>query len=899
MNLARKTVSALIFYALLMPGPASNAQTDDPRWWSLQPIERPQLPELKTRSAQNPIDRFILAKLESKNLSPSQTADRRALIRRVYFDLLGLPPTPEEVQRFLDDTDPQAYEHLIDRLLSSPHYGERWARHWLDVVHYGDTHGYDKDQPRPNAWPYRDYVIRSFNDDKPYSRFVAEQLAGDAIASNHPDALEALGFISAGPWDLIGHIELPESKTDGKIARHLDRDDMVANTMSTFTSLTVHCAQCHDHKFDPISSQDYYSLQAVFAAVDRTNIEYYRDPMLTQERNALKSRERALAREKKELQQTIHKEVEALIKKLDGAELAALKKQIDATTPKSKGGGLPPEYGYHSAIESAAEKPKWVQVDLGRSRPIRKIVLHPCWDDFAGIGAGFGFPVRFKVETSNQADFSSARLLHDQTKSDLPNPGLAVQQYVVENEARYVRITATKLAPRQNDFIFAVAELEVFDSLGTNVARNASVSALDSIEAPVRWRKENLVDGLKPPSKLSPSDTATLEEMAVPFLTEKLDVDTLSRWHRTTNSLALVQSNLALLPKPNVAFVGAVHHGSGSFRGTGPDDGKPRPIHVLARGDVKQPRALVDPGALSAVPPLTARFALPSDHPEADRRRALANWITDPRNPLTWRSIVNRVWQYHFGRGLVETPNDFGRMGALPSHPELLDWLAIEFRDGGQSFKTLHKLILTSATYRQVSTVDSQNPAAETDRENRFLWRMNRRKLEAEALRDSILTVSGKLNPALFGSGFQDFVIEKPEHSPHYQYHLYDPDDPRSHRRSIYRFIVRSQQQPFMTTLDCADPSMLVDKRNESLSALQALALLNNSFMLTMSKHFAERVMKERPDLDSRITHAFWLALSRAPSETEHRDLAAFAQKHGLPNTSRLLFNLNEFAFVD
>ena len=706
----------------------SKAQTNDAAWWSLQPIIRPPLPELKTYSAANPIDRFVLAKLEAKNLVPSPTADRRTLIRRVYFDLLGLPPNPEEVRRFLADPDPQAYEHLIDRLLSSPHYGERWARHWLDVVHYGDTHGYDKDQPRPNAWPYRDYVIRSFNNDKPYSRFIAEQLAGDIIASNDPDALEALGFISAGPWDLIGHIELPETKIDGKIARHLDRDDMVANTMSTFTSLTVHCAQCHDHKFDPITSEDYYSLQAVFAAVDRTNIEYYREPALTQKRNELRTRERALALNRKELEDEIEK--------LGGTALSDLKKQL--------------------------------------------------------------------------------------------------------------------------------AELKK-----------------------------------KKDAEKNPTGEAEVEKELSQLLEQKLDSEIKSRWQTNTNELALVQSNLAAMPKPNLAFVGAVHYGSGSFRGTGPDGGKPRAVHVLARGDVKQPRALATPGTLSAVHPLAARFDLPPDHSEAERRRALANWITDSRNPLTWRSIVNRVWQYHFGRGLVETPNDFGRMGALPSHPELLDWLATEFRDGGQSFKTLHKLILTSTTYRQVSTVDSTNPAAELDHDNRLLWRMNRRKLEAEALRDSILAVSGKLNAALFGPGFQDFVVEKPEHSPHYQYHLYDPDDPRSHRRSIYRFIVRSQQQPFMTTLDCADPSMLVDKRNESLSALQALALLNNSFILAMSKHFGERIARERGDLDSQVIHAFSLALSRSPSDLETRDLAAFAKQHGLASTCRLLFNLNEFAFVD
>jgi hypothetical protein len=308
----------------------------------------------------------------------------------------------------------------------------------------------------------------------------------------------------------------------------------------------------------------------------------------------------------------------------------------------------------------------------------------------------------------------------------------------------------------------------------------------------------------------------------------------------------------------------------------------------------------VQPGALSAVPGLSAVFDLPEDAPEGERRKALALWLTDPRNPLTWRSIVNRIWQYHFGRGLVGTPNDFGRMGEKPTHPELLDWLAVEFRDGGQSFKRLSKLILLSATYRQVSSVSAQTAAfGQIDSENHLLWRANRRKLEAEAVRDSILLVSGQLDTRMFGPGFKDFVVEKPEHSPHYMYDKFNPEDPQARRRSIYRFIVRSQQQPFMTTLDCADPSVLVARRNESVSPLQALALLNNSFVLSVAGDFAERLQKTEGNVEAQVRKAFSLALSRAPSEREVRDLSVYAEKNGLANACRLLFNLNEFHFID
>ena len=877
----------LLLLALVLSIPARGAETA--AWWSLEPISSPAIPKLKKHQAEKRIDLFILSKLEEKGLSPSPAADRRTLIRRLYYDLIGLPPAPAEVRCFLEDKSANAYEKLVDRLLASPRYGERWARHWLDIVHYGDTHGYDKDQPRPNAWTYRDYVIRAFNEEKPYSRFVTEQLAGDVVWPGDPEALEALGFISAGPWDLIGHAELPETKIDGKIARHLDRDDMVANTMSSFTSMTVHCAQCHDHKFDPISSEDYYSLQSVFAALDRTNVEYYRDPDLNMKRADLRTRERALTREKVRL--------EALIEKAGGSQFADLKKQL-ATARKSKPAERPSEYGYHSAIEPIADKTKWVQLDLGASHAIRRIAITPCWDNFAGIGAGFGFPVRFKIEASDRPDSRNATLIHDQTDSDFPNPGLKVQEYSSDVTARYLRITAAKLAPRQNDYIFALAELEVFGAAGTNLARTARVSALDSIEAPARWTKANLIDGRKPAESES-IDTAAIEEKLAALFKNAVDGETKTRWHDTTNSLTQVQSDIAAMPKPSLAFVGAVHYGSGSFRGTGPEGGKPRAIHVLSRGDVRKPGPLAKPGALSAVAPLAPRFELPPNQPEGERRRALAEWITDTRNPLTWRSIVNRVWQYHFDRGLVDTPNDFGRMGARPTHPELLDWLAIEFRDGGQSLKKLHKLIVTSATYQQVSNTDPANPAAGIDGDNRYLWRMNRRKLEAEAVRDSMLQVSGRLRADMFGAGVQDFVLEKPVHSPHYQYHLHDPDDPLTHRRSIYRFIVRSQPQPFMATLDCADPSMLVEKRNESVSALQALALLNNGFVVTMCKHFAARLASESADIEAQVHSAYWIALGRAPSEVEQRDLAAFAREHGLANACRLIFNLNEFAFAD
>ena len=668
--------------------PANMVLKDDPLdWWSLRPLSKPPIPrssipslsfsppDKNTGWVRTPIDAFILDGLQSAGLAPAPEADRRTLIRRLSFDLLGLPPSVAEVEAFVADRDPRAYEKLVDRLLASPHFGERWARHWLDVVHYGETHGYDKDKPRPHAWPYRDYLIRAFNADRPYDQFVAEQLAGDALEPDSRDGIEATGFLAAGPWDFIGHAEVPETKIDGQIARNLDRDDMVTTTFNTFCSLTVQCARCHDHKFDPLTQEHYYSLQAVFAAIDRADRSYDVDPSVARRRRQLADRLRQL---------------EPL-----------------------------PSHG--STVATAA----------------------------AGV----------------------------------------------------------------------VAE------------RSALMAAL------------------------------------------------------------------ATLPAQSVVYCGTVFEGSGAFRGTGANGGRPRVIHVLERGDVRRPAKLVGPGTPPIVKDVPWRIELPAGAGEQERRIALARWIVDRRNPLTWRSIVNRVWLYHFGRGIVDSPSDFGRMGQQPSHPQLLDWLAADFRDGGQSLKRLHRLIVTSAAYRQAST---SSPRGElVDAGNARLWRMNRTRLDAESLRDSVLAASGRLEGRMFGPSFQTFVIEKPEHSPHYEYDKSNPDDRRTHRRCVYRFLVRSQPDPFLEALDCADPSQIVEKRDESITALQALALLNDRFMIRMAEHLADRVRADRSDLEGQIAAAVRATLQRGPSASESQRLTGFAREFGLAEACRLLFNLNEFVYVD
>ncbi len=853
-------------------------------WWSYRPIQRPSVPELTDAWIRTPIDAFIRQTLTDRGLSSAAEADRRTLIRRVTYDLIGLPPTPAEVTAFVDDPDPLAYERLVNRLLASPQYGERWARHWLDVVKYADTHGYDKDKLRPQAWPYRDYVVRSLNNDKPYSRFVQEQIAGDVLFPGEPDGILGLGFLAAGPWDFIGHVEVPESKIDGKVARNLDRDDMVSNTLNTFCSVTVQCARCHNHKFDPITQQHYYGLQAVFAAVDRAERVYDLDPHIEQRRRELTTKLADVRKQKTEL--------DTEIAKLGGPRLKELKRTI-AKLRSATMIVKAPEFGYHSALADQADVEKWVEVDLGGDVSMSQIVLRPCHDDFGGIGAGFGFPKRFRVEIATDTDWQT---IFDRTTEDVPNPG--VSPVVIENvnrTARKVRVRASKLADRSGVFILALAELQVLTQDGTNAALNAEVASLDSIEAPVRWRRQNLTDG-----KWASDSDPDRSEQLTRFTKERDELlagimtgERISRRTELDETIARVERERKSLPTGRKVYAATTHFPTqGQFHAT---QGTPRTVHVLKRGDVRNP----GPIAIPCVLPLNSESDLEFDSglSEAERRATLARWLTDRKHPLVWRSIVNRVWQYHFGHGLVATPNDFGRMGTEPTHPELLDWLAVEFRDGGQSLKHLHRLIVTSSVYRQSSEHNEANAAI--DGSNQFLWRMNRRRLEAEEIRDSILTVSGAMNPQMGGPGFYLFDLEKTAHSPHFEYHKFDPTDKQTHRRSIYRFIVRSQPDPWMTTLDCADSSQSTPKRSETLTSLQALSLLNNRFNLVMAQQFADRLQAESQTRTEKVTQAMRLITQREPTDWEHEQLANYAREYGLENLCRYLFNLSEFVFLD
>jgi hypothetical protein len=872
-------------------------------WWSLRPLKTPKVPAMDSKWVRNPVDAFTLERLRGADLEPSAAAGRETLIRRLTYNLHGLPPTPAEIDAFVASRRPDAYGRLVDRLLASPRYGERWGRHWLDVVHYGETHGYDKDKLRQNAWPYRDYVIRAFNEDKPYARFVKEQLAGDVLFPDHRDGIVATGFIAAGPWDFVGHVELREGTVDKKITRNLDRDDMVTTAMSTFVSTTAHCARCHDHKFDPIKQRDYYRLQAVFAGVERAN-RSYPDPKTSGRRRELEAQ-----RSKIEIRVA---EIQSLRDAVDDPRLEALDAKIEknnkqrdqapVTNPAEKSRTL----GYHSNIEKNANRTKWVQVDLGRSLPLDGVLLFPAHVKFGGHpGPAFGFPPRFRIDVSEDPTFAKFETLYDQTDHDSPHPTDAPAEFEGHQiRGRYIRVTATRLWKRTGDWIFALSELVAFSG-GKNVAAGATVTAKDSIEAKPSWSKPNLTDGYTSRARLL-DGRALWKVFLLGRTFARLD---LQRTHILDHALPTsvrveflklkflrlpeCRDQLAALPpRPRVYAAARDFKPSGAFR---PPKGI-RPIHVLKRGEVKLPGEEVSAGALSSVPQLAHHFARIKSDNEGARRVALARWVIDEDNPLTWRSIVNRVWHYHFGQGLVLSPNDFGRMGGKPSHPELLDWLATWFRDGGGSFKKLHKLILSSSTYRQSSAHRAE--PAKKDASNRLLWRGHRRRLEAECVRDGVLAVSGRLDLKMGGPSVRHFAF-KDDHSPHYDYAKFDVDSAASRRRSIYRLLVRSVADPLMERLDCPDASLSTPVRYTTITAPQALALLNHKFMVRHAEHFANRLRGSAKAVPEQIDLAFRLAFGRRPRADEIEACGRLAKDHGLETVCRTLLNANEFLFID
>jgi hypothetical protein len=871
-------------------------------WWSLRPLARPGLPAVDPegeRWSRTPVDRFVYATLNANGLRPAPEADRRTLIRRLSFDLVGLPPTPEQIAAFEADPGHDAYERLVDRLLASPHFGERWARYWMDAVHFAETHGHDQDRIRPNAWRYRDYLIESFNRDTPYGRFVEEQLAADVLFPEEPRLTVALGFIAAGPWDESSLRDIREDSIDRQVGFYLDRDDMVTTTMATFVSSTVHCARCHDHKFDPISQADYYSLQADFAGVDRADRAFDTDSAVARSRRELLARKKALEKRDPAFLAT-------LLEPAVQAEVAAWESErrsappapwtvLDPDALASTAGVTLTEQPDHSIVSSGAKPAQdtytiTVRTDLRGITAVRLEVLPDDGLPAHGPGrAGNGnlHLTEFQVSAAPKSAPDKLRPIAIRAASaDFEQTGWNIAAAVDGNDQTAWGIYPAVGKPHQA--VFELAE-DVGDATGTTLRfALRQTNPANHLIGRLRLAVTTAARPVRVPTL--PDAIATI--VAVPAERRSAEQKQTLAAHVVAGSL---ERQLNALPAPLLVYAGASDYApDGSHKPAG----GPRPVHLLRRGDIHQKGPLAEPGTLACAGGLPARFKLSSTAGEGARRAALARWITHPQNPLTWRSIVNRQWQYHFGRGLVDTPNDFGRMGAVPSHPALLDWLALEFRDSGGSLKRLHRLLVMSAVYRQQTRHDAN--AAERDADNRLLWRQNRRRLDAESVRDAVLVACGRLDPAMGGPSVQQFELRPGVHvTPVLDYDKFDWSAPGSGRRSVYRFLFRTLPDPFMDSLDEADASQLTPERNESLTPLQALALLNDRFVLRHAGLLAQRVEAGERDRDAQIRSAFLRTLGRPPAADELHDWRRYADRWGLANVCRMLFNSSEFLFVD
>ncbi len=789
------------------------ARRAGPDWWSLRAIRRPEVPP----GADNPVDAFLLDRLRRDGLTPAPPATRADWVRRVTFDLIGLPPTPEEVEAFELDDAPDAFERRVDRLLASPHYGERWGRHWLDVVRFAESHGYETNNLRPDAWPYRDYVIRAFNRDTPFPRFVEEQLAGDSLPGADWLGRAATGFLVAGSHDVVGN-QVPEAALQ---QRADDLDDMVGATSTAFLGLTVQCARCHDHKFDPILQRDYYALQAAFAGVNHASRPIPRD-----DPDAALARAKALG------------------------DLARIDRALDDLEPPADPGA------------SVATRPP---VD-----PLRNV------ERFAPTSARF---VRFNVQSTRGGDdpcideleawtteaiprnVASAALGGKPTASSLyPNSEIHRVEHLNDGRIGNGRswISAERASGwAQVEFAEAANIDRVVwgrDREGKYADRTASRYTVEVADEPGRWRV-----------------VASSADRGVAPAAPSADRDRLARERDA------LRKRLATLGDSVVAYAGTFS--------------EPGPTHVLRRGDPTQPLDRVAPAGVKAVRPA---LALAADAPEASRRLALARWIGDPANPLAPRVMVNRLWHYHFGRGLVATPSDFGFNGDRPSHPELLDWLASEFLAGGGRLKPIHRRIVLSDAYRRSSRMDQKAHAV--DAENRKLWRFTPRRLEAEEIRDAILSVAGTLDPAAGGPGYD---LWKPNTN---YVVVFDPKadlGPDTFRRMVYQFKPRSQPDPTFGAFDCPDGGLVAPRRNTSTTALQAFNLLNGRFVLDQARRLADRLAREAgPDPDAQADRAFRLAFGRPPTSDERAGASTLIRDHGAAMLGRALFNSNEFLHV-
>jgi Protein of unknown function (DUF1553)/Protein of unknown function (DUF1549)/Planctomycete cytochrome C len=811
-------------------------QVDRRDHWSFRPLATVAPPPVRDASwPRNGLDRFILARLEKETLAPAPEAERVTWLRRVSFDLIGLPPTPEQSATFASDTSPGAYDRVVDALLQSPRYGERWAQHWLDVVRYADTHGFEVNTERPNAWPYRDYAIQAFNRDSPYDAFIREQLVGDALGED-----AATGFLVTASVLLPGQIGQDEPSK--RLARQDALDEIVVSIGQTFLGLSIGCARCHDHKFDPISQRDYYALQAFVAGVEYEEREL-RTPEAEQKRveeKAVETRLRAIDRQLAQIATLSHPGWKA--------------KPSDAET---KAAAVPPR----PAVSARMNTDRFAPVNAQRLRFTIHATnnLEPCLDEveiFDTTGANValrsaGTTVRSSGDTV-VADRHELRFINDgqygNSRSWMSNaPGRG-----------WVRFDFDR--PRTIDRVLWARDRE-----GTYNDRLATNYTIEVADAAGAW--QTVAD--------STDRAPATGEPAPPFSLAGLTDDEARIAARLLDERRILDAKLQVTKDGRYVF-------AGKFR-------LPDTIRLLTRGDPEQPKDAIAPAVLGVL----GITKLAGDTAEQTRRRVLAEWIASAGNPLTARVMVNRIWQGHFGVGLVETASDFGHGGLKPSHPELLDWLAAEFIRSGWSVKYMHRLIVQSATFRQSSRHDPS--AAAKDADDRLLWRFPTRRLDAEVIRDSMIAVSGQSNSRMYGRGF-DLFDRRGGLTGFTPVESFSGD---GLRRMIYAHKVRRERDGVFGVFDCPDAGQSTARRRESTTPIQALNLLNSRFTLDMSNAFAARVEREAgAEIPRQIDRAYRLALGRAPDAGEVSDAEPVVRAHGLAVLCRALFNSNEALFL-
>ena len=854
-------------------------------WWSLLPHQKPSPPATSSGLlSANPIDAFLQQRLQENGITPNQPADRRILLRRLMIDLHGVLPTAEEVASFENDSDPDAYNHLVDRLLASPRYGERWARHWFDWIHFADTHGFEHDVMRPNAWPYRDYVIQSLNNDTPWDRWVQEQIAVDVLFPQRPELVPALGFLAAGPWDHS------TAATAQNTFDYLDRDEMVTQVSSVLLSSTVHCSRCHNHKFDPIPQSDYYAMQAVFAGIGRGNVSFDRDPEIGRKRReALKLREAAEARDATQLLTVTMQRNVALWEQENAKQLtvwAPVQEELVLTTE-----GTEMKVLSEHVLQATGPRPATETcIVTGRAEltQITGIRLEVFRDDALPMGGpgrndnGNLHLNEFVVEHLKEGSATPTRVAIAQAIADFDQDSWTIAHAIDGNPA-----TAWGIFPQVGKDHVAVFQFAKTLTLGPNDKLVVQLKQLHGGFHTIGKFRLSVTGGENPQQALLPQDVQAA--LALPR-DQRSDVEQLALAAFVGRQQALATLNT--LPAASFVYASAPRFDSLPESGFYAPWNAPKKVFMLRRGDISQPMEEATPGTMSCLSHYTSRFDSVATSDEAGRRAELAKWITHPENPLFWRSIVNRLWQHHFGRGIVDTPNDFGRMGASPSHPELLDWLAEELKANAGSLKHIHRLLVTSEAYRRGGEFSSTGSSVDPD--NRLLWRGPMGRLDAETFRDSLMYLANSIDLQVGGPAVQWFKLGPGiQITPTVDYSNFDWTQAIAHRRTIYRFVYRGLQDPFMESLDFPDAAQLTPTRTVSASPLQALSLWNHDFVLYASNELSIHFKRQHPD--EPIEYAFRTLYLRKPNEQELEAARQYVAQHDLAALVRIMINSNEF----